>query len=112
MPLANEVASSSPFTVILKAESRIMFPLSSVNLAVGVTSSPKAASISAPSIKTAYTVDSMDPAPLPISALVVLIVFPSSFNAPSVEIALPHPAVLPLKIESFTVTTASSLVHR
>ena len=47
-----------------------------------------------------------------MSALVVLIVFPSSFNAPSVEIALPQPAVLPEKMESFTVTAASPPVQR
>ena len=53
------------------------------------------------------TLESIVPNQLPISALVVLIVFPDKDNLPSLEIALPHGAVLPENLESFTVATAS-----
>ena len=51
--------------------------------------------------------DIIVPNQLPISALVVLSVFPDKDNLPSLEIALPHGAVLPLNVEPVTVKTAS-----
>ena len=40
-----------------------------------------------------------------MSALVVLIVFPDKLKVPSLEIALPHGAVLPENVEPVTVKT-------